>query len=271
MNRRVLSRFVTPEVAPSPRRRRAAPSASLLAGALSGLLGLGVAVNGCGNGNDDNPPPVGNDMATPAAKDLGAPASNDLSASYKIVVSTTPITYDQFTATCRARGGLVQTTAICAGNNSCKGLSYLNGTLTEHSCAGMNGCGPGFSCVDLPADTGRTGKDIYEKGTCAPTCHAQFTPTYDPSYYYLQVRPDTVTLAQAQDRFLNGPTERLESIIGFGTSGLNPDGTAYHTMPASYQLYSLAEIDRVIAYIRTLPVVTQYYGIPGWTEDGGTP
>jgi mono/diheme cytochrome c family protein len=172
-------------------------------------------------------------------------------------VSTTPISYDEFLARCDEWGGFVQTIAVCGGNNACKGYSYLEPTLTEHSCRGMNSCGPGMSCVVLQPDGGQTGQQIYEDtGQCASMCHGS-------GGFSLLVRPGTVTLEQAKDRFLNGSRRRLESIVAFGVTGINADGVAYANMPPYHGKYSRAEILRVVAYIRTLPVTPSFYEIVG--------
>jgi hypothetical protein len=245
-------------------RRPRRPSSALLAGALSGLLGTGAC-----DKTDQQPADMARSPAdAAAAPDLAVPpppADMAVAPTYNIVVSTTPVTFEEFSAACKARGGFVQTHAVCAGNNACKGLSYLHGTTTEHSCAGMNGCGPGMSCVDLPPDPGTSGKDVYEKGDCANVCHGY----EDPSEFKLYVRPNTISLAAAEARFKTGPVERLWSITAFGARGLNDDGTAYATMPGYHKKYSRGEIERVTEHIRNIKVDVSYYEIPGSNPDGG--
>jgi hypothetical protein len=225
-------------------------------GAVAGLLGL-AAVTGCA---EDGPrPPVPPPDTTPPAPT--APAGE---TAYNIVVSNTPVKYEDFVEACEERGGFVQTTAACAGNNACKGFSYIEPTLTEHSCKGLNACGPGMSCVILKEDSGLTGKEIYEgPDACAATCHAQFVPVYDPSIYTLYVRPDTLTEEEALERFENGSDQRLYSTVAFGVHGVNEDGVAYANMPPHYSKYSRAEIERVVEYIRSLPKQVQIYEITG--------
>jgi hypothetical protein len=221
-----------------------------MAGALSGL---GLSATGCGAG-------------------VSGPDAGDGDAGFSRTVSLDggELTFDQFFTLCEQRGGLVQTTAACAGNNSCRGLSYLGGVLIEHSCKGMNGCGPGMQCVDLPTDQGRSGKAIYTQGTCAPTCHGQFSPSYDAGVFTLHLRPGSATPDEATARFLSGSRQRLRAIIGFGVHGIGDLGIAYASMAGSYQEYSLAETDRVIDYIRTLPVTVSEYEVFG-PSDGGLP
>jgi hypothetical protein len=219
-----------------------------MAGALSGL---GLAASGCGS--------------TVGGEDAGA------DAGFSRVLSTTELTFEEFFAKCEQRGGLMQTTAACAGNNACRGLSYLGGTLVEHSCKAMNGCGPGMQCVDLPADQGRSGMDLYRGGTCASNCHGQFSPSYDAGVFTLYVTPGTVTLDEAAARFHSGSKQRLRAIIGFGVHGIGDNGLAYANMPAFYTEYSVAELDRVIDHIRALPLVTHYYDTWGLADGGVTP
>jgi hypothetical protein len=189
-----------------------------------------------------------------------------------ITVSTTPVTYEEFLAACKERGGFVQTTAACAGNNACKGFSYLEPTLTEHSCKGMNNCGPGMSCVVLGPDQGRTGKEIYEgEGACAATCHGQFSPIFDPGVYTLYYRNGSMTADEATAHFQTDPIQKLYSTVAFGVHGMGDDGVAFAHMPPHYLKYSRAEIERVVAYIRTLPVEPSPYDIPGSKGDPNGP
>lgn len=243
----------------SPRRGRRfrRPSGSLMMSAAAGLLGLSAVAGGCEDGPRPPAPPV--DTAPPTDPETPTPEP-----SYDIVVSNTPVEFDAFAKACEERGGFVQRTAACAGNNSCKGFSYIEPTLTEHSCKGLNSCGPGMSCVVLKEDSGLTGKEIYEEdGACAATCHAQFEPVYDPGVYTLYVRPNTLTEEEALDRFENGNDTRLYSTVAFGVHGINDDGVAYANMPAHYMKYSRAEIERVVAYIRSLPKQVSIYPVTG--------
>jgi len=230
-----------------------------MSGALAGLLGLTMTASACEDGPivDTPEPAPSEEPVDPAAPAAAGP-------TFDIVVSTTLVAFEDFVTACQERGGFVQTTAACAGNNACKGFSYIEPTLTEHSCKGLNGCGPGMSCVVLQKDSGRTGKEIYEgEGACAETCHGQFEPIYDPSIYTLYVRPDTLTLEEAEKRFKTGSAPRLYSTVAFGAHGINGDGIAFANMPPHYSKYSRAEIERVVEYIRTIPIQPVLYDISG--------
>jgi hypothetical protein len=58
------------------------------------------------------------------------------------------MTLEKFTANCDALDGKIEIHPTCGGFNTCKGMSYDDGThvLTEHTCAGLNTCS-GYSCV----------------------------------------------------------------------------------------------------------------------------
>lgn len=257
---------------------RSVPSGRLLAAALSGFLG---AAGGCAAPGEPGTTPAAGEPAAASnlssGADGGAADAGSPDAFYNITVSQTgEISLQDFTTACDQRGGLVQTSATCAGINACRGFS-TNGThLIEHSCKGLSGCGPGMSCVILPADSGKTGKAIYEEQLpitgewgCGQTCHGQFDPTYDLNHFTLYLRPGTVTPDEALQRFRTGSMDRLRSIVAFGVTNLNDNGTASSTMSGYHSYYSAAEIDRVIDYVRTLPVQVKIYGIAG-EYDGGT-
>jgi hypothetical protein len=98
------------------------PSRALLSAAVGGLLCM--AATACGSHDSPNP--------------------NGVITSSKVVSG---MTLEKFTAECDARGGRVEIIPECGGTNSCKGLSYDEGTqtLTEHTCHSMNTCA-GYSC-----------------------------------------------------------------------------------------------------------------------------
>jgi hypothetical protein len=258
---------------------RAAPSGRLLAAALSGILSASA---GCAGPDDPAGVPSANEPAAASnlasADDAGAAEAG--AAVYNFTVSETgEIPFADFKTACDQRGGLIQTSATCAGINACRGFS-TNGThLVEHSCKGLSGCGPGMSCVVLPADGKKTGKEIYEEQLpisgewgCGSTCHGQFNPTYDLNHFTLYVRPGTVTPDEALARFKTGSRDRLSSIIAFGVQGLNENGAAYSTMSGYHSYYSVAEIGRLIDYVRTLPVEVKVYGNPAApASDAGAP
>lgn len=175
------------------------------------------------------------------------------------VISTTKdetVTLASFKVTCDARGGLVQTHASCAGSNTCAGVSFNEGTLTEHTCKAMNGCA-GMSCVDLAEGSnlsgeailvGSIGGDMVGSETQCNFCHGD-----GKDKFILKVAP-TAVVADAVTAFQNKPDSALVSAIAFGLHGVKSDGQAYSNMPGFYQAYSLAEIKGLVAHIRTLPV-----------------
>ena len=218
------------------------PSRALLSAAVAGLVGLGEP--SCGS------PQSGVDGGGP----------------HVISVTTDPtMTADAFSALCEGRGGYLQTTAVCAGSNSCKGVSFLpaDSTLVEHSCKGMNSCGPGLSCVELPVDQGKTGEAIYREA-CA-ICHGAGS---DSSHFALWVTPGT-DLALAKTAFLARSPLYHESMVAFGVHLAAPNGTALVAMPPFHERYSRKEIERVVRYVLAMPVDAERLTISGW--DAGSP
>jgi hypothetical protein len=104
--------------------KRAVASRALLAAAVSGLMCLGLAA--CGS------------SASPGG----------VVTSSKVV---SDMTLQKFTQMCDDRSGTVEINPHCGGSNSCKGMSYDEGTqtLTEHTCKATNTCA-GYSCI-LPS------------------------------------------------------------------------------------------------------------------------
>ena len=214
--------------------RRPVASSKLVSSALAGLVGAG-GVAGC------------------TTADSGTPASCT-PATYNNTVANTIPSYDDppaalagFQTLCTSRNGYLQTHAWCAGNNSCKGVSWSFGVLTDHSCAGMNTC-EGFSCVDSIADKGAMGAAIFT--TSCKGCHGAVAGSFQ-----LVVKPgtgaDRVAAFQAQTP---ENAERLLSTVAFGTQGHNSNGTSYTNMPTFRAQLSKAEIKRVVDYVRALPV-----------------
>ncbi len=259
------------------------PSRALLTAALSGLLTLGAAA-ACADKQESGVGPeaatggVGNGSSSGGVTSSGgALGSADASAgaggegTYDRVVSKgVEISAAEFQKLCDERDGWVYVTAFCAGSGMCKGLSLLGDTLTDHSCKGMNSCG-GAGCVVLPTDTGLTGKEIYEKGPCGG-CHGDWSDPDHPDFsvYTVAHGPD-ISDEDALARFRTSTDKRLTSIVVFGTMGLHADGTPYSNMPAYYQKYSLAEIRRAIAHVRSLPSAVSEYEIFGTTPGDGIP
>jgi Cytochrome C oxidase, cbb3-type, subunit III len=160
------------------------------------------------------------------------------------------MTYERFSDECRQRGGLVQMHAVCSGNNACKGVSFnkYDSVLTEHTCKAMNTCG-GMSCVELPADEGRTGADIVN-ASCSH-CHGA-----EP--FTLLVPPGT-DLAEAQAGFPGRPAAGLVANVAFGVRGVTADGVSFASMPPFHETYSLAEIERVVAFLQSSPIEVEAY------------
>jgi Putative metal-binding motif/Cytochrome c len=179
------------------------------------------------------------------------------------------VSIDEFNEQCaksaqllgKARPGILQFHAACAGNNSCRGMVYQSwDEVYEHSCRGVNHCA-GWSCVETAKDEHRGQKEAYEAGQCA-NCHTpheenpdvQFAvpvpPTEDPDVYieaFWESRSD----------------EYLRSLIAFGAHYIAPNGYAVANMPPAYALLSRAEIDTVIAYLRTTQVEGEQFELPG--------
>lgn len=175
-------------------------------------------------------------------------------------------------AQCLAAGGYPQIHAACAGANNCKGFSYGDwspGVTTEHTCASANGC-TGLSCVVLPPDSGKTGKQVYEAdkypaggpASCL-NCHAVWNGK-DAAGNYLP--PDTTKFkvwqlpggTRTEQNWLELSPEAQEAVVAFGRTGVMADGTAQVSMRGYHQLLSRAEVQRVVQYLRTLtPVLAE--------------
>lgn len=262
--------------------RPQAASGLLVAAALAGLLG---ALNGCGN--KDQPASDSAGSTAGAAGTSGSAGSAGTSgggsagtATYNNLVNADAgsVTMADFRAQCETRGGYVYVNAACAGSAMCKGLSLHDGEIWEHSCRGQNSTCAGVGCLDMPADQGLSGKEIYETGACG-NCHADWSKTVDfdnpvvnYTRYAVFFNPNERTQQEAKDRFTSSVAKRLESIVAWGTQGIHDDAdyAPYSNMPAYYQKYSLAEIRRVAAYVQTLCPFGYPYGIFGQAEpDGG--
>lgn len=281
-NRR-LWRLLSPLL---PSAGRAVPSKTLLNGALAGLLG--VSAMGCGEETAAmEPDPMGNDAASmmcecPAvALDAGVPdamMSIPTTDTAPAPVPTGPMvtketegnrTFAEINATCDTAGGYTQVHAACAGVNACAGFAYGDwdpGVTTEHTCAGVNGCN-GISCVVLPKDEGRSGKAIYEAklpetGPRACTnCHAGYdaaTSAIDATKFKVYFMPGESTSPGGRT-IANWKEKRSVSeqsrMVAFGSTGRLPDGSAFAHMSAYHKLFSRAEIERTVEYVRTLQPV----------------
>lgn len=235
---------------------------------------------------------TGNDAATgpnveqPApVVDAGAPADAGAAANDAGPADAAPLgpvvtkeekgnrTFTDLKAVCEARGGYMQTHATCASANTCRGFSYFDGEpgeLTEHTCASANGC-KGFSCVYGAEDSGRTGAEVYAfeeyppgQPTSCTTCHAvwngkdaagNYLPP-DVTKFKVWVQPGST---RNVTNWLDLSATAQEHIAAFGKFTQQPDGTTQMSMRAYHKLLSRAEIQRVVAHIRTLtPVITEF-------------
>ena len=173
-------------------------------------------------------------------------------------------TFSELTKMCDERGGYTQVHAACGGHNSCAGFSYGDwgpgaAMFTEHSCTGVNGC-LGLSCVVLPKDGGRTGKELYEDhefpeplNGCGG-CHGGYAGddgkwVHDTDYFAVYVLKDSERTA---DNWLDRSPREQELVTAFGARSILPEGTAIQNMAEYHGVLSRAETERVVAHIRTL-------------------
>jgi hypothetical protein len=242
----------------SGRTPTSGPSRTLMTSALSGLLGLGAV--SCGDTAKEEPDPTADAACvTPDGGASPVDASDAAPPSGPVVISETEgnRTFANVKTECDTRGGYTQVAASCAGVNSCAGFSYGDwdpGVTSEHTCAGMNGCN-GISCVVLPTDAGKTGKEVYEaklpetgSRSCA-NCHADWSSgAADMTKFKVWVQPgSTRTLANWLDR----KAAEQARIVAFGSHGVLPDGSAYTFMAPYHKLFSKVEIEKVVEYIRS--------------------
>ncbi|WP_437982243.1 MopE-related protein [Sorangium sp. So ce117] len=145
-----------------------------------------------------------------------------------------------------ARPGVVQINSSCSHSNSCRGMVYQSwNELYEHTCRAMNGCS-GWSCVETAEDQDRDGPAAFKAATC-DHCHSGSAGSFG-----VKVRPTEDMATYVAEFWERRSDLYLQSIIAFGIDGVHPEGYAYSNMPGAYHLLSLAEIDRLIAYLRTL-------------------
>lgn len=258
-------------------------SPSLLSAALLGLLG--VAAGGCSdeaqNTRDNDP---SNEIDASAADDDSGPgegdpdAGSDAGGEGPVVTEEIPgqRSYDSLAADCDKRGGYIQLHAACSGSNSCKGFSYgdwgEDAVLTEHTCAGLNGC-TGLSCVVLPEDSGKTGAEVYEAETppggpsSCSNCHAAWEHAQDGTYlppdltkFKVWVLPGNTT--RTIDNWLELSAQAQAGIVAFGKNNTLPDGSPIVSMKGYHQIFSRAEIERAVEHIRTLTPVLMEIGKP---------
>jgi len=250
-------------------------SSLLVAAALAGLIG--ALPLGCGTKAEPNADSSGTDSGSASAGAAGADAGNGSTYNNLFDGDAGTVTMADFRSLCESRGGYVYVNAACAGSAMCKGLSLHNGEIWDHSCRGQNSTCSGVGCLDLPADAGRSGQEIYETGPCG-NCHADWSkttdfdhPIVDYSRYAVFFNPQLQTADAAKAQFKASTAKRLESIVAWGTQGMHDDDdyTPYSNMPAYYQKYSLAEIRRVAAYVQKLCPFNSPYGVFGQDPPAG--
>jgi hypothetical protein len=243
------------------------PRGRLLNAALTGLVGAGALA--CG-GNDGEPDPcVEVDAGTPehdaGAADVGADTGDD-GGYHTTSTELGPRSYEELAELCRTRGGYLQVHGGCSGVNACAGFSYGDwgdeAALTEHTCAGMNGCN-GLSCVYMAPDEGRTGQEVYEAALpetgprrCA-TCHTpssfdEASGEYVPDHTIFRVKVPEGSARTPQDWTTTRSADEMERMLAFGASGFaNGEATAH--MASYRRIFSRAEIERVVEYLRGFP------------------
>jgi hypothetical protein len=167
-------------------------------------------------------------------------------------------TFAQLKTRCEERGGYMQIHATCGGVNSCKGFSYGDWgpdehAYTEHSCSGANYC-KGFSCVVLPVDGGKTGQEVYS-ASCGNGggCHGSDD---NLKTFKVFVLPGSTRNAQ---NWLDLSAKTQEAITAFGKVAVSPEGVSLANMAGYHEKYSRKEIERVVAFIRTLSPEIKVY------------
>lgn len=173
--------------------------------------------------------------------------------------------FAELTKRCDERGGYIQIHGSCGGVGACAGFSFGDwgpdgAVLTEHSCSGSNGCN-GLSCVVLPKDTGRSGKEVYEAkfeepgpGACI-NCHAVWADDHenkDVTKFRVIVMPGST---RTTANWLERSAAEQERVVAFGVHGTLPNGLAYNNMSAYHKVLSRGEIKRVVEHLRTLTPV----------------
>ena len=165
------------------------------------------------------------------------------------------ISFEEFEAGCRssamvigtANPGVVQTHSDCSGTNGCRGMIlHPWNELYEHDCRGVNGCA-GWSCVEAAAGEGRDGEVAFREAHCT-SCHSGADGAF-----FVQV-PEGEDVAAWVDSFWERSDQAFLSAIAFGIKGRSAEGVAYTNMPGHYEQLSRAEMEAVIAYVRTLPL-----------------
>jgi hypothetical protein len=262
------------------------PSTGLLTAALAGLMTTSLPActktkivyrTADGGAGDDTRPDGGAEHDAGGSQGDVADAASAVDAGSTLPTITKeikgPRTYASLVAQCDQLGGMIQLHASCGGSNSCKGFSYGDwgdaSVLTEHTCAAMNACG-GLSCVQLPADSGKSGKEVYNADlaqggpqSCL-NCHAVWNEgdggeSVDGAKFKVWV---TSGSTRSESNWLDLPAKSQEGIVAFGRTNSLADGTAVVSMAGYHKLLSRAEIERVVAYVRTLTPVVRELSAP---------
>jgi Putative metal-binding motif len=162
------------------------------------------------------------------------------------------ISFEEFAAACaehamvlgKAEPGVVNTHSSCSGTNTCRGM-HLHpwGEFFEHDCHGVNYCA-GWSCTETAVDQKRDAPTVFKAAGCN-NCH------HDPAADFVVLVPPGEDAAAAPAKLLAKSDNHLRSAIAFGLSGVDPNGNAYQNMPHHYDVMSRAEMNTVIAWIRT--------------------
>jgi hypothetical protein len=152
------------------------------------------------------------------------------------------------------RPGVVEVHASCAGTSSCRGMNiHPWNEVFQHDCRGVNQCA-GWSCVETAVDEERTGQQAYETVGCL-NCHTGTTDGHsDPAVFKVLV-PEGDDVDATVAGFLDRSDTRFQTAIAFGISGLSTSDHAVSNMPGHFEHLSLREIDAVVSYVRTLPLV----------------
>lgn len=212
--------------------------------------------------------------------DAGAADEGDAAASGAEILSEVEgnVSFALLQSDCDARGGYIQVHASCSGSNDCAGFSYGDwdpGVLSEHTCAAANGC-VGLSCVVLPEDSGKTGEEILFDAETLPAggpqpcwfCHAESQHQADGSYLRDKTKfkvwvPEGST--RTTQNWLDLSPAAQEAIVAFGKIGLigaPGNERAVVSMKGYHKLYSRAEVQRVVAHLRTLTPIIQVVKSP---------
>ncbi|MEQ1504824.1 MAG: c-type cytochrome [Myxococcota bacterium] len=187
-----------------------------------------------------------------------------------------PRTFEEFVRLCdqsamldgSARPGVVEMHASCSGVNACRGMSYgdwgEDAILTDHGCRAMNWC-VGWSCVETGPGLNTPVEEMY--ATNCAYCHNWVEGDENPAPAFKVMVPPGQDPAAVLAAFPTLPDERLRSAIAFGKAGITSSGHAYANMPTFVKRMSRAEIDTMVAYVRSLPATTtEGFGYP----DGST-